>query len=315
MQGPVDWAIHATGLAKSYGTAVAVHHVDLSVAPGEFFGLLGPNGAGKTTTIHMLATLLRPTRGSAKVAGFGVIESPLRVRSRIGIVFQETTLDLDLTAEENLRFAARLYGLRGQQLRSRIDELLRLFDLLRRRNDRVRAFSGGMRRALDLARGLLHRPAVLFLDEPTLGLDPVHRRAVWDFLHRIRAEEETTLFLTTHYLEEADSCDRVAIIESGRIAVSGTPDQLKRRFGHETIELEADRVDDALAAEVQSLTGSHPVITPRGIQLRVDAAEKTLPALIPLLGRRVTGVRVRKPTLDDVFIAVAPGASPPERHS
>ena len=314
MQEPVGWAIEATGLAKIYGSVVAVDHVDLAVAPGEFFGLLGPNGAGKTTTIHMLATLLRPSRGSARVVGFDVSKSPLRVRSRIGIVFQDTTLDLDLTAEENLRFAARLYGMEGRQLRSRIDELLGLFDLLKRRHDRVRTFSGGMRRALDLARGLLHRPDVLFLDEPTLGLDPVHRRAVWDFLHRLRAEEQTTLFLTTHYLEDADSCDRVAIIESGRIAVEGSPDQLKRTFGHETIELETDCVDDALVEEVRRLTGSEPAIGPRGMHLRVEAAEKILPALIPLLGNRVTSLRVRQPTLDDVFIAVAPRASPPEAY-
>jgi ABC-2 type transport system ATP-binding protein len=302
-------AIEAEGLSKSYGDLVAVDDLDLAVAPGEFFGLLGPNGAGKTTTIHILSTLLRPSRGSARVAGFDIAKAPLGVRGRIGIVFQETTLDLDLTAEENLRFAARLYGLEGARLRSRMDELLALFGLAERRHDRVRTFSGGMRRALDLARGLLHRPDVLFLDEPTLGLDPVYRRAIWEFLYRLRAEEKTTLFLTTHYLEEADSCDRVAIIESGRIAVEGTPYQLKRRFGRETIELEAPRVDEALIAEVRRRTGCEAIIGARGLQVSVEAAGEILPALTPLLGGRVTSIRVRQPTLDDVFVAVAPAAS------
>jgi ABC-2 type transport system ATP-binding protein len=308
------WAIEASGLGKSYGNLVAVAGIDLAVGPGEFFGLLGPNGAGKTTTIHMLATLLRPSRGSARVAGLDVAKAPLGVRGRIGIVFQETTLDLDLTAEENLRFAARLYGLKGARLRSRVAELFALFGLTERGNDRVRTFSGGMRRALDLARGLLHRPDVLLLDEPTLGLDPVHRRAIWQFLHRLRAEEQTTLFLTTHYLEEADGCDRVAIMASGRIAVEGTPDQLKRRFGRESIELEAPRVDEALLAEVQRRTGCAAVVGARGLQVLVEAADETLPALVPLLGGRVTSIRVRQPTLDDVFAAIVPGAPVPEVH-
>src|SRR5436190_740518 len=191
--------------------------IDLDVQPGEFFGFLGPNGAGKTTTIRMLTTLLQPTRGAASVAGRDVQREPLGVRREIGVVFQETTLDLDLTAEENLRFCTRLYGLSRKESAARIDEALRLFELSERRRERVRSFSGGMRRALDLARGILHRPSVLFLDEPTLGLDVTQRRRIWEFLLRLSNEYGTTLFLTTHYLEEADPCDRVAIVDRGQI--------------------------------------------------------------------------------------------------
>src|SRR5271167_1928012 len=197
-------AIVTSGLGRDYGRMRAVDSIDLEVRSGEFFGFLGPNGAGKTTTIRMLTTLLNPSRGWARVAGTDILEDPLAVRREIGVVFQETTLDGDLTAEENLRFCTRLYGLSRKESKIRIDEALELFALTDRRNSRVRTFSGGMRRALDLARGILHRPSVLFLDEPTLGLDPGQRRRIWEFLKRLPGEQGTTLFLTTHYLEEAD---------------------------------------------------------------------------------------------------------------
>ena len=186
-------AIAAVGLGRDYGSVRAVDAVDLEVRSGEFFGFLGPNGAGKTTTIGMLTTLLHPSRGAAWVAGRDVWAEPLAVRRQIGVVFQETSLDLDLTAEENLRFCTRLYGLSRKESASRIDEALRLFDLGERRRERVRSFSGGMRRALDLARGILHRPSILFLDEPTLGLDPAQRRRIWEFLLRLRTESGTTV--------------------------------------------------------------------------------------------------------------------------
>src|SRR5271154_3854639 len=226
----------------------AVDSIDLEVGSGEFFGFLGPNGAGKTTTIRMLTTLLHPSRGTAFVAGKDVLDDPLAVRREIGVVFQETTLDGDLTAEENLRFCTRLYGLSRKESKIRIDEALQLFDLTERRDERVRTFSGGMRRALDLARGILHRPSILFLDEPTLGLDPTQRRRIWGFLGRLSSEEGTTLFLTTHYLEEADPCDRVAIVDRGRIVVAGEPTVLKRALGKESIELSSEH-PEALAEE------------------------------------------------------------------
>ncbi|MFN2433689.1 MAG: ABC transporter ATP-binding protein [Gemmatimonadota bacterium] len=220
-------AIETRGLGRDFGAIHAVKTLDLTVERGEFFGFLGPNGAGKTTTIHMLATVIRPSRGGARVEGFDILKEPLEVRRRIGIVFQDTTLDGDLTVEQNLVFAARLYGLRGLEARGRIDHLLELFDLTGRRRERVGFLSGGMRRALDVARGILHRPSLLFLDEPTLGLDPGSRRRTWAFLHRLRQSEAMTFFLTTHYLEEVEDCDRVAILRRGELAALGTPAEVR----------------------------------------------------------------------------------------
>jgi ABC-2 type transport system ATP-binding protein len=295
-------AIAALGLGRDYGAVRAVDAIDLEVRTGEFFGFLGPNGAGKTTTIRMLTTLLHPTRGSAQVAGRDVQGDPLGVRRQIGVVFQETTLDLDLTAEENLRFCARLYGLSRKESALRIDEALVLLGLEERRRERVRSFSGGMRRALDLARGILHRPLVLFLDEPTLGLDPTQRRRIWEFLRRLCSESDTTLFLTTHYMEEADPCDRVAIVDHGRVVAAGEPATLKRALGRESIELTSDRAA-GLARRVRELTGVEPHAAAHGLSLIVDDAASVLPALLPLTQDGVE-VRVSRPTLEDVFVAV-----------
>jgi ABC-2 type transport system ATP-binding protein len=299
-------AVEARGLRRDYGSLRAVDHVDLDVAAGEFFGFLGPNGAGKTTTIRMLTTLLRPTAGSARVAGHDVLTAPLEVRRRIGIVFQETTLDLDLTAQENLRFVARLYGLSRAETRARCDEALQLFGLSERRGELVRSFSGGMRRALDLARGVLHRPEILFLDEPTLGLDPAQRRRIWEFLRRLAGELGTTLFLTTHYLEEADPCDRVAVVDHGRIIAEGTPDALKRRLGRESVELTGAPADE-LAAEVRRLVGREPQRTDDGVSLPVDDAEEVLQRLLPLTARGIR-ISIRQPTLEDVFVSLTDAA-------
>ena len=297
-------AIVANGLGRDYGAFTAVDAMDLEVRTGEFFGFLGPNGAGKTTMIRMLTTLLGPSRGDAQVAGYDVIENPLEVRRAIGVVFQETTLDLDLTAEENLRFCARLYGIRRGEATTRIADALALFGLEERGRDRVRSFSGGMRRSLDLARGILHRPAIMFLDEPTLGLDPPQRRRVWDHLARLRSEYGTTLFLTTHYLEEADPCDRVAIINRGRLVLLGEPGQLKRELGAETIELDVDRerVDLAsLADQVRQLSGRDTHLTGNGLSVDVDDLARDLQALLPLATGGIA-MHVRRPTLEDVFL-------------
>jgi ABC-2 type transport system ATP-binding protein len=295
-------AIAASGLGRDYGAIRAVGEIDFEVQPGEFFGFLGPNGAGKTTTIRMLTTLLRPSRGHAQVAGMDVVADPLGVRRQIGVVFQETTLDLDLTAEENLRFCTRLYGLSRSESATRIDEALQLFGLAERRRERVRSFSGGMRRALDLARGILHRPSILFLDEPTLGLDPTQRRRIWEFLRRLCNESGTTLFLTTHYMEEADPCDNVAIVARGGIVAVGRPETLKRTLGRESIELAGDRLD-GLSARVRELTGIEPHEAGGRLSLMVDDAALVLPALLPLTSEGVE-VRVSRPTLEDVFVEV-----------
>jgi ABC-2 type transport system ATP-binding protein len=298
----VATAISASGLGRDYGAVRAVNSIDLEVLSGEFFGFLGPNGAGKTTLIRMLTTLLQPSRGSATVAGRDIQDEPLAVRRNIGVVFQDTTLDLDLTAQENLRYCTRLYGLSRKESALRIDEALELFSLTDRRDQRVRGFSGGMRRALDLARGVLHRPSILFLDEPTLGLDPTQRRRIWEFLRRLHSENKTTLFLTTHYLEEADPCDRVAIVDGGDIVVSGEPATLKRSLGNESIELSSD--DPAgLAVEVERLTGLKPRLRGETVSLIVENAGVVMPLLLPLAERDVT-IRLTRPTLEDVFVAV-----------
>src|SRR2546426_480382 len=223
--------IEARGLGKDFGAVRALDGLDLDVGEAEFFGFLGPNGAGKTTTVHILATLLRPTRGSARIAGHDVMRESLAVRRSIGLVFQEPTLDRDLTVEENLRFAARLWDLSGPSTAARIDELLGQFGLAERRDSPVRALSGGLRRAADIARGVLHRPRVLFLDEPTAGLDPRARRTLWQFIRDLRAASGMTVFLTTHYVEEAEPCDRVAVLDRGHLVAQGTPAELKRAAG------------------------------------------------------------------------------------
>jgi ABC-2 type transport system ATP-binding protein len=226
------------------------------------------------------------------------------VRRNVGLVFQETSLDPELSAEENLRLSGRLYGLGRSELSERIDEVLGLFELQARRHDAVRTFSGGMRRLVDLARGILHRPAVLFLDEPTLGLDPVNRQRVWGFLERLAGEQQMTLFLTTHYMEEAEPCDRVVIVDHGRVVADGTPSQLKRDLGgQESIDLFVREPDDELLGEIARLTGAEPRRTADGVLLSVDSAEAVLSALLPLIGERIESLSVRRPTLDDVFAA------------
>ena len=226
-------AVEAIHLSKRYEEVEAVRDATFTVAPGEVFAFLGPNGAGKSTTINMLCTLARPTGGRARVAGFDVERQPKAVRRRIGLVFQEQTLDQQLTAEENLRFHAVLYGIPSELVAPRIDRVLELVALTERRSDLVANYSGGMARRLEIARGMLHTPTVLFLDEPTLGLDPQTRALMWEDVLRLRAEEGVTVFLTTHYMEEAEYADRIAIIDYGRIVALDTPDNLRgaRRLG------------------------------------------------------------------------------------
>jgi len=229
-------SIEVRGLGKDFGAVRALDALDLTVRAGEFFGFLGPNGAGKTTTVQILATLLRPSRGAARVAGHDVVSESVAVRRAIGIVFQETTLDRDLTVLENLRFASRLWNIPGRVARPRIEHLLRHFSLYERRNFPVRTLSGGMRRAVDVARGLLHEPQVLFLDEPTAGLDPRARRSLWELIQWVRRDEGMSVFLTTHYVEEAEPCDRVAVMDRGHLVALGTPQELKDASRVATLE-------------------------------------------------------------------------------
>src|SRR4030042_2606537 len=234
--------IKTSALTKIYGRIQGVNSIDLSIHKGEVFGLVGPNGARKTTTIGMLCTIVRPSSGSASIAGYDIIREPARVRRQIGIVFQDPTLDTVLTGRENLELHARLYGVSSDIREARINQMLELVDLHERGNDITRTYSGGMRRRLELARGLLHRPAVLFLDEPTLGLDPQTRARLWEYIKKMARAEQTTIVLTTHYMEEAEQvCDRVGIIDHGRIMALDNPEKIKASMGGEMIVIKAMR--------------------------------------------------------------------------
>ncbi|HCG98257.1 MAG TPA: ABC transporter ATP-binding protein, partial [Actinobacteria bacterium] len=275
--------------------------VSLAVPRGAIFGLLGPNGAGKTTTISILCTLVRKTAGEAYVAGIEVDRDPSEVRRRIGLVFQDPSLDERLTALENLKFHGMIYGIPRAERGRRIDEVLELVELSGRRHDMVRTFSGGMKRRLEIARGLMHRPRVLFLDEPTLGLDPQTRHHIWDYINRLRVDEGLTIFLTTHYMDEAEHCARIAIIDNGELIAIDTPEKLKVQVGSDVIVLIAD--DNTRAAiEIQEKFAVAAKEVNGELSLQVEAGEHFMPALIKGLESRVTSMSLRKPTLEDVFL-------------
>jgi ABC-2 type transport system ATP-binding protein len=295
-------AVSVRGLVKRYGDVEAVAGVDLDVRRGETFGFLGPNGAGKSTTIGVLCTLIRPTAGSAQVAGHDVRTERDEVRRSIGLVFQETTLDTYLTAEQNLRFHAELYGVDRASLPRRLDEVLGMVGLADRRRDLVDKFSGGMKRRLEIARGLLHSPQVLFLDEPTIGLDPVSRAAMWDYLAELRQREDITVFLTTHYLDEAEHCDRIAIINAGRIVALDTPAALKASVGADRVTLRTDD-DQAAMAALRDRFGLEPSVLGGAVTVAVEGGEQFVPRLFAELGVPIRTVSVARPTLDDVFVA------------
>ncbi len=295
-------AIRADGLVKRFDEVEAVRGVSFSAPPGQTFGFLGPNGAGKSTTISMLCTLLRPSAGRASVAGFDVVERQGEVRRRIGLVFQDTTLDDYLTAEENLRFHAELYGVPRATVAGRIDQVLGLVGLGERRGSQVRTFSGGMKRRLEISRGLLHSPRVLFLDEPTIGLDPQTRSQIWAYLNELRRREAITVFLTTHYMDEAEYCDRIAIIDNGTIVVEGTPDELKASVAKDRVTLRSD--DDAAAiAALLDRFGLDATVSEDAVTFHVAGGEEFVPRLFAELGVRIRAISVARPTLDDVFMS------------
>jgi len=296
----VTAAVEVSHLSKCYGAVAAVHDVSFSVASGEVFAFLGPNGAGKTTTIKMLCTLARPTGGRAKVDGFDVERQPKAVRRHIGLVFQEQTLDDQLTAEENLRFHAVLYRVPHAEVDDRIDRVLRLVALSERRRDLVSTFSGGMARRLEIARGMLHTPAVLFLDEPTIGLDPQTRALMWEDVLRLRREEGVTIFLTTHYMDEAEYADRIAIIDHGSIVALDTPGALKHQVGADTVELVT--TDDTLAAARLESAGFRVRHGEETLVVFAEDGEAQVARLIEVAGVPVSNVHVHRPTLDDVFL-------------
>jgi len=302
-----DTAITATNLVRAFDSKKAVDGVHLEVAAGEIYGFLGPNGAGKSTTVRMLCTLLRPTSGAATVAGFDVIRQPGKVRLHIGVALQEAALDPKQTGEEILKLQARLFGLSGREVSQRLDALATLVDIGDALKKPVGTYSGGMKRRLDLAAALVHNPDVLFLDEPTTGLDPVSRARVWEEVQSLNTELGMTIFLTTQYLEEADAlADRVGIIDQGRIVAEGTPDELKRSIGSDVIVVEVAADGDRAAETLRALTGIDQV-DQRGDEILVrttDGAAALSPVAVALndVGIRVKNLTLRTPTLDDVFL-------------
>jgi ABC-2 type transport system ATP-binding protein len=292
--------IKTNALTKSYGKIQAVRSLDLNIEKGEIFGLLGPNGAGKTTTIGMLCTIIRPTSGSASIAGYDVIKEPAQVRRKVGIVFQDPTLDTVLTGRENLELHARLYGVPSDIREKRITEMLELVDLKQRSNDVTRTYSGGMRRRLELARGLLHRPAVLFLDEPTLGLDPQTRARIWEYIKKMAQMEQTTVVLTTHYMEEAQQvCDRVGIIDHGRIIALNSPESLIESMGGDMVVI---RVKEPPLEKIRALPYVSEVKENEGaLEIITKEAHLHLAEILSMI-KDVECVEVRVPTLNDVFI-------------
>jgi ABC-2 type transport system ATP-binding protein len=275
--------------------------VTFGVEPGEIFGFLGPNGAGKTTTINMLCTLLHPTAGTASVNGFDVQHQRSDVRRSIGLVFQQTTLDEYLSAEQNLRFHAHAYGIPAELRERRMTELLDIVDLADRRKGSVRTFSGGMKRRLEIARGLLHHPKVLFLDEPTLGLDPQTRRLIWDYLLRLREQEGLTIFLTTHYMDEAEHSDRIAVIDHGRIVGLDAPEGLKRSVGGDLVTI-ATADNQSAVAEIADRYGAEATTRDGTVSFNVAHGAEFLPEFVKTFSQPLTSVTVRQPTLDDVFL-------------
>ncbi len=294
-------AIQASGLVKRFKQIEAVKGIDLEVRSTEIFGFLGPNGAGKTTTINILCTLLRPTAGSATVAGFDVDRSPSDVRSRIGLVFQDPSLDQELTARENLLFHAFIYGVPGAERAQRIAAVLEMVDLTDRAGSIVKTFSGGMRRRLEIARGMLHTPQILFLDEPTIGLDPQTRSHIWNYLRRLREELGVTLFMTTHYMDEAEECDRIAIIDHGQIVALGTPAELKAMVGGDVVVVATENNETA-AAEIRERFGFEPVADNGSLRIEVSEGAAFIPRLVRELSVPVTSVESHRPSLDDVFL-------------
>ena len=304
------YSIETKSLVKSFGDVIAVNDVSFSVESGEIFGFLGPNGAGKSTTMMILTTLLKPTSGQALISGFDVTENPKKVRENIGYVQQETTVDEYLTGRENLLLQAKLNHIPSNEINSRIDEVLDLIELSDKQNESVVTYSGGMRKRLDIAGGLLHRPKVLFLDEPTVGLDIQTRRKIWTYIKKIHKEFEMTIFLTTHYMEEADQlCDRIGIIDSGKIQVIDSPENMKKAMGNEviTIHVEDISASDSFLARLKELEYVKNIKKDNlKITLFASNGTKVIPRIFELsseLKIKIVSISLTQPTLDDVFIS------------
>ena len=293
--------IRVENLVKRYGELTAVNDISFDVERGEIFGFLGPNGAGKTTTINILCTLTKPTSGRAMIDDLDVVRQQRQVRHAIGLVFQDPSLDERLSGRQNMHFHALVYNVPAAIREQRIEEVLRMVELWDRRHDEVRTYSGGMKRRLELARGLLHYPKVLFLDEPTLGLDPQTRNRLWEYILDLRRREGTTLFLTTHYMDEAEKADRIAVIDRGKLIAMDTPEKLKHMAGKDIVHVETDDNDKAVE-EIRLKYGIDARRDGSGLVFEVTAGKEFLPAFIREFGTKITSVSLRHPTLDDVFL-------------
>ncbi len=304
------YSVETKSLTKSFGNVTAVDDVSFSVEKGEIFGFLGPNGAGKSTTIMILTTLLKPTSGQALISGNNVMTDPKKVRENIGYVQQETTVDEYLTGRENLLLQAKLNHIPKDEIDSRIDEVLDLIELSDKQNESVVTYSGGMRKRLDIAGGLLHRPKVLFLDEPTVGLDIQTRRKIWEYIKRIHDEFEMTIFLTTHYMEEADQlCDRIGIIDGGKIQVIDSPENMKNAMGNEVISIiiEENNSRDSFLSELKNIESVNKINEDGSkLTLFVSNGTEVIPKVFQIssdIGIKITSISLTQPTLDDVFIS------------
>lgn len=303
------YSVETRSLSKSFGTVNAVNNISFAVESGEIFGFLGPNGAGKSTTIMILTTLLKPTSGQALVSGFDVMTQPKQVRQSIGYVQQESTVDEYLTGRENLLLQARLNHIPKDQISKRIDDVLDLIELSDKQNDPVVTYSGGMRKRLDIAGGLLHRPKVLFLDEPTVGLDIQTRRKIWEYIKKIHKEFEMTIFLTTHYMEEADQlCDRIGIIDRGKIQIIDSPKNMKNAMGNEVISLtfENGNSDDFLSQLHQIDLIKKITLDNNKLIIFTSKGTEVIPKIFQIsseLQIKIVSISLTQPTLDDVFLS------------
>ena len=293
--------ISVQDLRHTYGERKALDGVSFDVYPAEIFGLLGPNGSGKTTMFRILSTLMLPAGGRAVIMGFDAAKQPDQLRKQIGVVFQAPSIDVKLTAAENLRHVGHLYGLRGQGLTDRIRETLSRVGLLDRANEAAETFSGGMQRRLELAKGLLHRPAVLLLDEPTTGLDPGARRDLWQYLSILREEQRVTVIVTTHLMEEAERCDRLAILSEGHLVALGTPAELKHEIGGDVILFEA-KDPESLAKRISSRFGIESVVIDGKVRLEREQGHRFVTDVVEAFPGEIDSLTVAKPTLEDVFI-------------
>jgi ABC-2 type transport system ATP-binding protein len=293
--------ISVRDLVHRYQDRTALNGVSFDVRPAELFGLLGPNGSGKTTLFRILSTLMVPTSGSATIAGFDAVRQPGAVRRHIGVVFQAQSVDVKLTAYENLWHQGHLYGLRGSDLKKRINEILTRVGLLDRSADRVETFSGGMQRRIELAKGLLHHPEVLLLDEPTTGLDPGARRDLWQYLQILRDEERVSVIVTTHLMEEAERCDRLAILNEGSLVALGTPEALTREIGGDVILLEA-RDPQTLAEHIRNKFHIDATVMDNRVRIEIENGHRFVPDVVEAFPGEIQSLSVSKPTLEDVFI-------------